>query len=308
MSDFPHPLDDPRDLRDQAAGLRRIFGSRPPLKVASFASGTPGVGKTSVVANVAVALARQGSEVLVIDENAGVPHASPRLGDLFGIEPKGDLLQVLDGRRSLAEVAQSAFPGVALLPAGLAARRFGCLSAAQRQALQDSLTAPGRPVDVILVDTSASHAQGFSPWGLAAGEAVMVVSGSGASIMDAYALIKKVSQVFSRRHFRILVNRVRTPEEGGTIFANLQKVAAERGIARLEYGGAIPAEPRMRHMAQLCQPLVAGLPESEAATALRAFAAHLATSSRADYKEGVEQFVHVLLNCCHKDGGALMYG
>lgn len=43
---------------------------------------------------------------------------------------------------------------------------------------------------------------GFSPFGLAAHETVVVMSASGASITDAYALIKKVSLGYARRNFR----------------------------------------------------------------------------------------------------------
>lgn len=294
--------------QDQAAGLRRLFEQQA-LKVAGFASGTPGVGKTSVVVNVAVALARQGNAVLVVDENSA-SHASLPVGAFFGRDPGdsgGDLLQVLDGERGLDDVVQGVFPGVNLLPAGQAARHFGRLSAARQQALQAAMGALKCPVDVILVDTSARHAQGFSPWGLAAGESVMIVSGSGTSIMDSYALIKKVSLSFARRHFRILVNRVKTPEDGETIFANLKTVAAERGIAHLEYGGAIPLDPHVKHMGRFGQPLTVSRPESPAAQALGHFAANLATWPRADCAQGLRQFAHTLLDCCHKEN-TLRYG
>lgn len=281
---------------DQAAGLRRMFSHRQ-LRVVTFATGSSGVGKTSVVANVAVALARQGQEVLVVDENVGVGH----MGDFFGIHPPGDLLQVVNRQRLLEQVSFSPVPGVHVLPAGRAARQLGQLSAPQRQAMLEAMNSLERPVDVILVDSSPDHAQGFSPWGLAAGEVVVVVSGSGSSITDSYALIKKVSLAFARRHFRILVNRVRSLEDGQTIFSNLHKVAAQRGIAHLEYGGAIPLDESLRQVGQLCQPLVATLPDAPAAEALRDFAADMLYWPGAEYENGgVEQFIQQLLHLSHR--------
>jgi flagellar biosynthesis protein FlhG len=288
-------------LQDQAAGLRRLFNPQQ-LKVVSFASGTPGVGKTSVVANVAVALARQGREVLVVDENTGAAH----MGAFFGIHPEGDLLQVLNRKRALEQVMFCPLPGVSVLPAGMAARQLGRLSAPQQQAMLEGVNALEKPVDVILVDTSPEHDHGFSPWGLAAGEAVMVVSGSGASITDSYALIKKVSLAFARRHFRILANRVRSPEEGRTIFANLKKVAAQRGIAQLEYGGAVPLDTHLKQLGPLCQPIVATLPDNEAAIALKNFATALLAWPRAGFDNGgVEQFFQQVLHCCHTSPAVL---
>lgn len=287
MADFRH---------DQAAGLRRMFNRRQ-LRVVTFASGSPGVGKTSVVANVAVALARLGLEVLVVDENGGAGH----MGTFFGIHPQGDLLQVLNRQRPLEQVLFTPVPGVSVLPAGMAARQLGRLSLAQQQAMLVGMSSLERPVDVILVDTSPDHAHGFSPWGLAAGEAVMVVSGSGSSITDSYALIKKVSLAFARRHFRILVNRVKTREDGLTIFGNLRKVAAQRGIAQLEYGGAVPLDDSLKQVAQFCQPIVSTLPDAPAAEALREFAADMLDWPSAEYENGgVEQFIQQLLHLSHR--------
>jgi flagellar biosynthesis protein FlhG len=70
------------------------------------------------------------------------------------------------------------------------------------------------PADVVLVDTSLDHPLGFSPLGLAAHETVIVVSPNGAAITEAYALIKKVSLGYARKHFRILVNKVRARQRG----------------------------------------------------------------------------------------------
>ncbi len=53
---------------DQAAGLRRLFGREQP-RIVTFAAGSIGVGKSIAVANLAASLARQGKEVLVLDEN-----------------------------------------------------------------------------------------------------------------------------------------------------------------------------------------------------------------------------------------------
>ncbi|MDR0735710.1 MAG: AAA family ATPase [Zoogloeaceae bacterium] len=280
---------------DQAAGLRRLFAQRQ-LHVVTFASGVSGVGKTTLIANVAVALAQQGENVLIVDENSGARH----MGGFFGVSPAGDLLQVINRQRMLEEVLFSPAPGVQVLPAGHAARQITRLSSAQQEAMLEGINALAEPTDVILVDSSPGHAHGFSPWGLAAGGAVMVVSGSGASITDAYALIKKVSLALDRRHFRILANRVKSAREGQIIFNNLKSVASERGVAHLDYGGSIPADASLKQLGQLCQPIVEVLPESPSALALKAFANHMLAWPEAEYEHGgVEHFVEHLLHSAH---------
>ncbi|MCL2075017.1 MAG: AAA family ATPase [Betaproteobacteria bacterium] len=273
---------------DQAAGLRRMFSGRQ-LRIVTFASATAGVGKTTLVANVAVELARQGQEVLVVDENGG-----KNLAAFFDMPSKGGLTQVLRRRQTLEEALFSPFPGVRVLPAERA--RLARLSPAEQESLRSGVQALSKPVDVLLIDSSPDHAAGFSPWGLA-GEAVMVVSGAKESITDAYAMIRKISSSFARRHFRILVNRVKNAGGGQIIFGNLKKVAAERGIARLEYGGAIPFDNTLKQLGQLCQPIVDALPDNPAAAALRGFAGRLYDWPDAEYERGgVEQFIAQMLH------------
>lgn len=59
---------------DQAAGLRTLFGSRPPRTVA-FAPGEPGAGQSTAVAALGDALARRGERVLRVDADDGPPGA-----------------------------------------------------------------------------------------------------------------------------------------------------------------------------------------------------------------------------------------
>ena len=152
---------------DQAAGLRRLFAQKR-LRVVSFAAGSPGVGKSLAVANVAVCLARQGKTVLVFDENAGHGNVASH----FGALPRHDLSQVIDREKSIADVLANVAPGIAILPASGAARRFARLDETEMRSLAAGLgaldAAPEGAPDVILVDTSPDHPLGFSPLGLAA--------------------------------------------------------------------------------------------------------------------------------------------
>lgn len=276
---------------DQASGLRRLF-RHSALRVVTFASGGKGAGKTSTVVNVAAAIARQGKEVLIVDENAGSGVAAA-----FGVKAKLDLVHVLNREHPLSEVLLHVAPGIQVLPAARAVGRLGKLAGPQRDALVDALAHMDHAIDVILVDTSLDHPLGFSPFGLAAQETVIVAAAGGTAITEAYALIKKVSLGYSRRQFRILVNKVRDAAEAEAIHANLAQVAAERGVARLDYAGHLPLDAALRHASRIALPVVSASPEAPVAAAFRALAAAMLRwpSSEAE-AGGLEQFVQQLLH------------
>jgi flagellar biosynthesis protein FlhG len=187
--------------------------------------------------------------------------------------------------------------GLRILPAARAARKLGRLSLAQQQAFLDAMSGLDKPADVILVDACLAHPHGFSPFGLAAQETVVVLSGNSASITEAYALIKKVSHTFARKNFRILVNKVRSQADARSIFENIAQVAQQRGVARLDYAGAVPMDDALRQAAQLCRPVLMHAPESAAAMAFRDIAADLSYWQRPDAEAGgVEQFMQQLLH------------
>lgn len=276
---------------DQAAGLRRLFG-REQSRIVTFTAGSAGVGKSISVANLAAALARQGKEVLVLDENTDGNVAS-----LYGAVARHDLHHVINREKYLTDVLLTVAPGVRVLPAARAVKKLGKLNATQQETLLESIASMERPADVILVDTSLDHPLGFSPLGLAAHDTVVVISATGASITEAYALIKKVSLGYSRKHFRILVNRVKGSDEAEAIHGNIAQVTRSRGLAHLDYAGYVPLDEHLRQASRLCQPVVGLFPDAPAAKAYRALAMDLLHWPSPDSETGgLEQFVQQLLH------------
>jgi flagellar biosynthesis protein FlhG len=240
-----------------------------------------------------VALARLGKEVLIIDEHA----PGDDIASAFGLVARSDLLNVVQRELQLSQVLLQPMHGLRVLPAARAVKKIGRLSLPQQQTLLDAMSGLERPIDVILVDASMAHPSGFSPFGLASQEAVVVLSGSSASITEAYSLIKKVSHAFSRKHFRILVNKVRSQSDARSIYENIAQVAAQRGIARLDYAGAIPLDDALRQSSQLGRPVLVQAPESPSAVAFREVAADMLYWQRSESESGgVEQFMQQLLH------------
>lgn len=276
---------------DQAAGLRRLLsGDR--QRIVTFAAASDGVGKTHVVANLASALVQQGKSVLVVDENAG----QDNVAGWFGVSSGHDLLDVLQGRRSLISTLVEPESGLRILPAARAVNAFSKLGGGERDAFLAALSGPGVKPDVILIDAAHDHPLGFSPFGLASPETVVVLSATPAAITAGYSLVKRVSAAFGRRHFRVLVNKVRDASEAERVYGNLARVSVQRAVASLGFAGYVPADDSLGYAARSMRPVVAMLPDSPAALAFRALAADLLYWPTEDRPAGLEQFMQQLLH------------
>jgi capsular exopolysaccharide synthesis family protein len=84
-----------------------------PPRVLALSSAAPSEGKTTVLANLAIALAQAGQRVVLIDGDM----RHPRIHDIFDIENTAGLSEVLAGKTMLT-VRETRVPNLYLLPAG----------------------------------------------------------------------------------------------------------------------------------------------------------------------------------------------
>src|SRR5512138_1018958 len=93
------------------------------VRVISVTSGKGGVGKSNVVANLAIALSQQGKKVLIIDADLGVGN----IDVLLGLSPHFTLNHVLSGEKRLKEIIVSGPAGIKLVPAGSGVQEYTSL-------------------------------------------------------------------------------------------------------------------------------------------------------------------------------------
>ncbi|WDT80135.1 MAG: P-loop NTPase [Candidatus Manganitrophus sp.] len=101
---------------DQAKTLRKwaegSSGAPRQPRVIAVTSGKGGVGKTNVVANLAVAFSQLGQRVLILDADLALGNVDV----LFGIVPPYTLEHVLLGEKSISEIMVQGPAGIRILP------------------------------------------------------------------------------------------------------------------------------------------------------------------------------------------------
>lgn len=218
---------------DQAAGLRRIFGTREP-QVVAFASGRESCGRTTLLVQTAAALAGAGHAVVIIDENSAPNNAI----SAFGLTARYDLMHMLQGERSLKQVALPAAPLVHIVPAARAARELDSLGPDAGRRLATCLADVQRGAGFVLIDCATGRAGHLSVLAQSARHLAVVVAAHGSAITHAYALIKHMAQERGRDGFQLVVTRARSAEEARAIFDNMKRVAREHLGVRLDFLGA----------------------------------------------------------------------
>jgi len=131
----------PRNLCGRAAGAR----------LCAVASGKGGVGKSSLVANLAVASAALGGRVLVVDGDAGLSN----LDLLLGLSPLRNVTDVLCGYCSIEEAIVEGPRGIHLLPAGSGASDLAVMGHAGIARLIDLLEGCAKRYDLLWIDAGA---------------------------------------------------------------------------------------------------------------------------------------------------------
>lgn len=237
---------DPRFLDstklDQASGLRAAMEERPvsgkPVQVVAVSSGKGGVGKTNVVANLAVAAAREGRKVVILDADLALGN----IDILLGLTPEYTIADVLSGERSLEDVLVPGPKGIRILPATSGVQEFTQLSHEQQLRLQSAFLQLTDPPDLLLIDCAAGVSTNVLYFSMVSHETLVVITPDPSSLTDAYALVKILSTRYHLRSFRLLVNRAKTVEEGKEAFRKFSLVTDRFLTISLDYLGCIPQD------------------------------------------------------------------
>ncbi|MBX7139232.1 MAG: MinD/ParA family protein [Oligoflexia bacterium] len=266
-----------RVFREGSKSLRRIEKtdtSRRPhaiTRVMSFTSGKGGVGKTGVVVNLAVALARRNRNVLILDADLGLAN----IDVMLGIKIERTLQDFFEGRATLEEIIVDGPEGISIIPAASGVESICNLPTEHKLLLTDAIEQLAGEYDYLLIDTRAGIDADVMYFNSASGEIVCIINPEPTSLTDAYALIKVLSREYGEKSICILSNNVSGEAQGQACFNRLSR-AVERFLnVELRYLGFVPTDEMVRASIQEQRALLELFPSSPAAMALSALATRI---------------------------------
>ena len=244
----------------------------------AIASGKGGTGKTTISANLAVALAKFGKKVAVLDADI----AMANLELIMGLEGKPVTLNdVLAGKADIKDAIYEGPEGVLVIPAGVSLEKF---RRAKPEKLEEVLKAIHDLVEILIIDCPAGIGKETLIAISSADGLIVVVNPEISSISDALKIIA-ITKRLGTDIIGAIVNRVsnESTELG---------VKAIETILEVPVIGVVPEDPHVRKAAAFGTPLVIMYPDSPAAQAIMEIAAKLVGAKyEAQFKKKKESFI-----------------
>ncbi len=173
-------------------------------RIILICSGKGGVGKTTLTANLGIALARQGHRVAVLDADFGLRNLDLLLGLENRIVYTAQEVLAESCRLEQALVKHKQEPNLSLLPAGNP-RMLEWLTPEDMQKIAGLLA---ERFDYVLIDAPAGVEQGFRNAAAAAREAIVVTNPEVSAVRDADRVIGLLNSM-DIRPVQLILNRVR---------------------------------------------------------------------------------------------------
>lgn len=226
----------------------------------AVSSGKGGVGKSNIVANLALALRKLNNEVMILDADLGLSN----IDVLFQLAPKYNINHVLNGEMSLKNIIAEGPGGVKILPASSGIQELTALNEFQRLKLLEEFDVFDVETDILLIDTAAGISENVAFFCVAAQEIIIITAPEPTALTDAYALIKVLSTRYQERKFNVLVNSVRGQDEAIDIFRKLYLVTERFLNLSLDYLGYIPYDESIKDAVKMQRAFVDVFPNSPA--------------------------------------------
>jgi len=219
-------------------------------KVYVVTSGKGGVGKSTVTANVATALAKLGKKVLVIDADIGLRN----LDMLLGLENRivYDILDVVEGRATPEKAFIKDKRGLPLyLIAANQTKNKDAISEEQMVNLVNDLK-NNYDFDFIFIDSPAGIEQGFKNAAAPADAALVVVNPEVASVRDADRVIGLLENM-GKEDIKLIINRIdwKKVKKG-----EMMSVEDIEELLKVPVIGVVPYEDKMVDFTNRGEPIV----------------------------------------------------
>ncbi len=273
-------------MTDQAEQLRELMRSRnngsggSKTRIIAVTSGKGGVGKTNLSINLALAYARLGKKVIVMDADLGLANVNV----VLGIIPKYNLYHLIRKQKNLQDILLDTNYGIQIIAGASGFSKIANLSDDEREHFIEELGGLS-DADVIIIDTSAGVSHNVLDFVAAADEALIVTTPEPTAITDAYGIIKIIATEIDNMNLglKLIVNRVKSVTEGKKVSERVISIAGQFLNLKVDYLGYVYDDPIVGSSVLKQKPFMVVDPNSKAAICVKHLVGRL---EKVEYREG----------------------
>lgn len=269
--------------------IRGDFGNK--TKIITIASGKGGVGKTNISTNLALAYAKIGKKVIVLDADLGLANVNV----VMGMIPKYNLYHVIRKQKTMKEVILDTEYGIQIVAGASGFSKIANLTDEERNSFISELTELSS-ADIIIIDTSAGVSSNVLSFVEAADEVLIITTPEPTAITDAYGLIKIISTEIDDLDLdlKLIVNRVSSVTEAKKISQRVINIAGQFLNLKVEYLGFVYEDSSVSNSVRKQIPFMVSDPNGKASGCLQHIVGRL---ENIEFKEGggIGRFIKKLL-------------
>ena len=205
-------------------------------RIITVTSGKGGVGKTSLSINMALAFAKTGKKVVVMDADLGLANVNVMLNMI----PKYNLYHVIKKQKTIKEILVETDYGISIVAGASGFSQIANMSEEDRKDFINELdTLSG--ADIIIIDTSAGVSSNVLDFIAAADDAIIITTPEPTAITDAYGIIKILATEYDTLNMglKLVVNRAKGVAGAKDIADRMIKIAGQFLNLKLDYLGFV---------------------------------------------------------------------
>lgn len=248
-------------------------------------SGKGGVGKTTVVANLALALCRSGLRVTVLDADLGLAN----LDVLLGIAPKRTIEHFFREGLPMEDIVVEGPLGLRLVPAGSGLPELTALSQAELFRFVEGLRELRADTDVLLIDTAAGIGEQVSRMLFLADRTLLVTWPEPTALVDAYASLKVALRFRGSSEIGLVVNGVKNADEARRVHERLE-AATRKFLGRpIDLEGHIVLDEAVTQASRRQSPVVLASPFAPSSRCFDELASRIAARLQGGLRGAIEE-------------------
>ena len=208
-------------MQDQFEHIRQFSSThKDQAKLISVTSGKGGVGKSSIVVNLAIAMAQLGKKVLIIDADTNLGNVDI----LLGMNPKFNFLNYVMDDLAIERILVKHHSGVSIIPNSSGNRYWKDINDNLRVKIFELFYKLRPQFDYIIIDTAGGLSSISLEISIKADKVLLITTSEPTSINDTYAMIKILNSMKKDIPIDLLLNMVTSPTEVSDVYQRLSLV------------------------------------------------------------------------------------